>query len=448
MASVVETAPYADQRATGVYHQVDVPRNVVAFTADMAAFMVGTYFIPATTVLVGLAAQLTDDKTLIGAVGMAWPVSWFLPQLIAAQIVRGRRWQKPYLVVPSLLGRNAFLLIALWLLITQAQAPVLTIWVLIGGIALFNLCDALAGVAWFDMLSRALSPRVRARAVSVGQFVGAVLGVGAGIIVERVLSPQGLPFPQNYALIFGCTWVCMMLSLGLIALVRETPMDETESAHAQRQGFVRSLFEALRTDRLFVRVLVVRLLTGVELMAASFYLVFARDQLGLGNSATGIFNMALIIGGIVGIALFGWVADRFTALGVLRTAAFMQLLAPCIALAFVFVSADGIWQLVGLIAFVIVFALRGAIEHSLVIGVVGYLLDAAAERHRAMYVGALNTLGGIVALSPLLGGVWLDGLSATGQGELGYAVMFGGVALIAGTGAWLSLKLPRVSRQP
>ena len=40
---------------------IDLRRNVVAFTGDISTFMVGTYFIPATTVLVGLASQLTDD---------------------------------------------------------------------------------------------------------------------------------------------------------------------------------------------------------------------------------------------------------------------------------------------------------------------------------------------------------------------------------------------------
>lgn len=72
--------------------------------------------------LVGLASQLTEDKTLIGVVGMTWSVTWFLPQLVAAHLVRGKRWQKPYLIIPSLIGRNGLLLMALWLLITQAQA--------------------------------------------------------------------------------------------------------------------------------------------------------------------------------------------------------------------------------------------------------------------------------------------------------------------------------------
>ena len=422
---------------------LDAPRNALAFVGDIAAFMVGTYFIPPTTVLVGLASQLTEDKTLIGVVGMTWSVTWFLPQLVAAHLVRGKRWQKPYLIIPSLIGRNGLLLMALWLLITQAQAPLLTVWVLVGCLALFNVCDAVAGVAWFDMLSRALSSRVRARVVSIGQVVGGVLGIGAGLIVERVLQPDGLPFPQNYAFIFGCAWVAMAISLAIISLLRELPMTEAEHAHAQQVDLLSSLKVALRSDGIFRRVLVVRVLTGIELMAASFYLVFAKEQFGLGDAITGVVNIALIVGGIVGIAAFGWLAERFTALSVVRSAAAMQFAAPALALAFALLGPVlRASPAVVIAGFVIIFALRGAIEHSLMLGPVGYLLDNAPERHRAMYVGVINTLGGVVALSPLLGGAWLDALSASGQAPAGYAVMFALVAALAALGTWLSFRLP------
>ncbi|MDW8352024.1 MAG: hypothetical protein RML99_08945 [Anaerolineae bacterium] len=428
---------------------VDSRRNFLAFTGDMAAFMIGTYFIPATTVLVGLASQLTSDKTLIGVVGMTWSVTWFLPQLVAARIVRGKRWQKPYLVIPSLIGRNALLLIALWLLITQAQAPILTVWVLVGCLTIFNVCDALAGVAWFDMMSRALSPRIRARSVSIGQFVGGVCGIGVGLIVERVLQPGGLPFPQNYAFIFGCAWLCMALSLAIISLLQENPIAEAEHAHTRNSNFIASLKEAARSDAVFRRVMIVRLLTGIELMAASFYLVFAKDQLGLDDSATGIFNIALIVGGVVGIVLFGWLADRFTALSVVRAAAFMQCAAPALALIFALTTSPDNPPAHDLViaGFILIFALRGAIEHSLVLGPLGYLLDSAPERHRAMYIGAINTLSGIVALSPVVGGAWLDALAARGQSAAAYIAMFGFVAALAGGGVWLSFRLPPLRKQ-
>lgn len=68
----------------------DSRRNLVAFFGDMGAFNIGMYFMPTTTILVGLASLLTDDKALIGIVGLAWKASWYLPQLLAARLLHGR----------------------------------------------------------------------------------------------------------------------------------------------------------------------------------------------------------------------------------------------------------------------------------------------------------------------------------------------------------------------
>jgi hypothetical protein len=96
--------------------------------------------------------------------------------------------------------------------------------------------------------------------------------------------------------------------------------------------------------------------------------------------------------------------------------------------------------------FIAIFVMRGAIEHSLVLGMLGYLMDSAAQRHRAMYVGAINTLSGVVALTPLLGGAWIDLLSKSGHAQLAYITLFGFVAVCVATGLWLSFHLPRHGR--
>jgi len=72
------------------------------------------------------------------------------------------------------------------------------------------------------------------------------------------------------------------------------------------------------------------------------------------------------------------------------------------------------------------------------------LLDAAPERHRAMYVGAINTLSGVVALTPVLAGAWIDALSVRGQPALSYVVLFAVVIASVATGLWLSFRLPNL----
>src|SRR5690242_5114232 len=126
--------------------KLDTRRNIVAYTGDTMTFLTGMSFIPATTVLVGLASTLTNDKALIGVVAMSWSVASLIPQLVAARLVHGKRRQKPYIVLSSLIGRQTMLLFALWLLVSNAQPPLLTLGLLIAGIVIFNVFDSITGI--------------------------------------------------------------------------------------------------------------------------------------------------------------------------------------------------------------------------------------------------------------------------------------------------------------
>ena len=155
--------------ATSAQHPVDSRRNIAAYIFDISVFGAGMAFIPSATVIVGLAGQLTKDKSLVGLAGMAFAAAWFLPQLFAARLVRNRPRQMNFLLIPSLFARPMFLLIALWLVMTRAIDPLATFWIMIAAVTIFCVLDALAGVAWFDIMSRTLSPRIRSRQLSQWQ---------------------------------------------------------------------------------------------------------------------------------------------------------------------------------------------------------------------------------------------------------------------------------------
>lgn len=425
--------------------KVDSRRNLFAFTGDILFFVTATYFIPPTTVLVGLASKLTDDKILIGAIGTAWTAMWFLPQLLAAQWVRGKRRQKKFVAIPGIIGRQTFLLFAMWLWFTHAVQPLLTVWLLLAAIAIFNICDALSGVAWFDMLARALTPRSRGRVIVFAQMTASIVGIGAGLFIERVLSAEGLPFPQNFALVIFCAWVFMSISLLAFLTMDEVPMSASVIDHGDNVGLIDSLREVFTSNKLFRQVLLARVFTGFEAMAATFYLVFAKERLHLGDSAIGQFTLALTIGAIAGLILFGWLNERYGPRRVIHASTTFQLIAPGLALVVAAVPALAVQSpTLGMIIFIAVMAMRGAIEHSLVLGFVGYFMDAAPEQHRAMYVGTLNTVSGVVALAPVIGGVIIQELSGVSGNDLAYTVVFGITVVCVGAGWLLALRLPKL----
>jgi hypothetical protein len=137
---------------------LDLLRNKLAFGGDSMLWGFGIAFMPVGTVLTSLAAKLTDDKALVGTLSLTWYVAYLLPHLFAARLVHGKQRTKPYSVWPSLIGRPVILLYALWLVFTRAQDPQLTMWLLLGAIAIFLGFYALTSTAWFDMVGRAFTP--------------------------------------------------------------------------------------------------------------------------------------------------------------------------------------------------------------------------------------------------------------------------------------------------
>jgi MFS family permease len=428
-------------------YKLNSRRNFLAFSIDMLSFATGIAFIPATIVLVGLASHLTSDKTLLGVVAMTGSVAWFLPQIVAARIVHGKRHQKGYLVGASLIGRQAYLVMAIWLLVTQAQSPLLTVWLLIACIATFHMCDSLAGVAWFDMLSRALSPRVRARSVTIGNLIGLVGGIGSGVVVERVLSPAGLPFPTNYAVILLCAWAFFIISFVAILFIQETPMSATEHSQVAESHFIQDLREALRTDKTFQRLIIARLFTGIEAIAIAFYVIFLRERLQVSDATLGLLTIASVVGGIVGIVFFGWLGNRFGSRWVIWLSVMLQVMSPVLALAVAaFPAITQANPALGLYFFMAAFGIDNAVGQAGMLGFQSYPLDAAPERHRAMYIGVLNSVGGVVSLTPVLGGLLLDSLSSVTGSMAAYSIVFGIAAASVLIGLVFSLSLPKPTR--
>ncbi len=432
---------------------LDLRRNLFAFGGDAMFWSIGAYFIPLTTVITALAAELTDDKVLIGMLSLAWYVAYLLPQLFAARLVHGKLRTKPYSVIPSIIGRPVILLFAAWLFISRAQQPTLTVWLLIGMIAVLMIFDAFTTQAWFDMMGRALSPRVRARVITVNSLIGSVGGIGAGLVVAQVLASSQLPFPVNYALLFFLAWLFITFSLVSMLFIKERVSEALSTTQAHPSNFNAKLREAWRSDPAFRRMLITRLLTGVENMAAAFYVVFARERLGLPDSAIGVFTIAYVVGGIIGITLFGTLSERYGPRRAINAACTLQFIAPLIAFLIATfqptnfpTSQPNNLPTFAYLALIVVMAINGAVNRSTQVGFFSYAQDSAPEADRPIYVGAVSTIAGTASLLPVFGGVLIDTLLRSGFSSTAYPALFGIAVVIVGIGAWLSFGLPKTQR--
>src|SRR5262245_33374601 len=157
-------------------------RNWLAFFLDYVFFGLGITFASTSTTLPAFAATLTDNKILIGAVSSVWLGGWLLPQVLVANFLSNTPRKYPILIRAAAIGRPIFPLFTLWVLFGGTRLPTLTLFLFLFTLAFFMMWDAVAGLAWFDLLGKSLAPETRGRMIGIGQATIGIMSIGIGML--------------------------------------------------------------------------------------------------------------------------------------------------------------------------------------------------------------------------------------------------------------------------
>jgi MFS family permease len=403
-------------------------RNFMAFLGDYVGFGLALTFASSTTVLPDYISRLTDNEVVVGLFTAASSGAWLLPQLIFAQFLTNKRRKKPYVILGAVLGRPLYLAYALALWLGLLRSPQLVLLLFFAAQILFMGTDALAAVAWFDMLAKAIPEERRGRLIGVSQVVRGLLAFGAGLIIAALLGDSGPVFPQNYAVMIALAGGFLLLSLLSLTFVVE-PDEPVVEERVSWRDYMPLLLETLRQDRAFRRLLIVRLLAGFDGLALSFYILFATQQLGLAPQTVGLFTVVQTVGGILASVGLGVVSERAGSHRVVQTSTALGLTAPLVGLGLALLGIQDGALVTTVYAYV--FLAVGVVQSAIMLGLFNYVLELAPPTRRPTYIGLFNTIGGLLLVVPPLGGWLLHHTS--------YGVLFGitsGILVLAHLLSW------------
>ncbi|MCX2727923.1 MFS transporter [Thermomicrobium sp. 4228-Ro] len=375
--------------------------------ANGGLLLLGDALIHPVLVLAVFVDRLSESQVLVGLVPALSVSLWFLPQAVAAALVEGRRSQLPWAAWGGVVRALAIGLLAAILLAGSLGSDRQLLIAFFLCYAVYNLAAGFAFVPLVELSARAIPADRRGFFFSQRNFWGALLALLAGLVVQRALASGD----AGFTVLFATSFAALALAAYTTLWIAERP------APAQPRS-LRAWFHnvpAVLARRSVRRFLVFRSFLALSTIADPFFIVYAQHRLGLPAETAGTYLALSAIARVATNPLWGWVVSRWGNRQLLQVTAMLRLLMPLLAVTLgVLVRWDRFLSLIGdverfvFIAFSLVFLTYGAALSAQMLANFTAVLDLARPHERPTLVGVTNSVLGVVALVPMLGGLVVD----------------------------------------
>jgi len=409
-------------------------RNFTLGVLNGALFQFSSALVSPSLVLPLFLRYLTDSHLLVGLIPSIQQAGWFLPGLVVSRYIQHRPQKKIYYSAMAIVRTGSWGLLTIALFTLEGNRLLLLV-IFFSLLVVFSLSGGVGGISFMDIVGKAIPVTRRGAFFGSRNFFGGILAFIGGFLVKYALDQSGYPFPTNFGLLFTLSFLALSVALFLFTQVVEPVEPVHEGEVALLQQFRRAL-EIVENDARYRRFLFLRLCLVATQMATPFYILYARDRLGIPEGMVGLYISAMTVVSVGSNLVWSRISDRRSNKLLLQITSLLGLSIPLSALFIPHLS--GLFSLENLgYLFGIVFVLLGSHTAGAGIGNINFLLEISPAAERPIYLGFTNTLSGVALLASAVGGVIVE---VAGFGTLfSFTLAFYALAI----GLSLTLKDPR-----
>ena len=368
-----------------------------------------------------LISELTDSKIAIGLVPAIYSISFYLPQLFAANHTERLKRKLPFVMTHRRLGGALALFFRRLRRATSSPSQRADLSALLAVYLVIGLGAFGAGIAtpaWFTMIGKVLPVNRRGIFFGIADGLGTLMGMIGAYFVGIILDDLRLP-AELRGILFLAAAVFMGISWIGVSLNRE-PESPVVKEHIPLWRYFRRLPGILRHNHNFRRFLLSYSISRLSLMGTSFFIVYGNESFELTGADVGLLTAVLLGSQAVMQLALGWLGDR-------QGHKFNLMLFAFAAAASALVAAMAN-NMSGLIP---AFALLGTALAADRISHLNIVLEFALPEDQPTFIGLTNTLlAPVVFLAPIIGG-WAAGIGFDRLFELMMACgVIGGALLL------------------
>jgi MFS family permease len=400
-------------------------RNLIAVASWELVWGFGAAGIAAALVTAFLA-QLTDSKTIIGALALTQIAG--MPTLIIATYLNHKMKQKRLPVAAfHAIQVAAYLVVGLVTLTLDVSPAGLIALVFIAHVVIY-VSNGFAVPPTYELLAVAFGRRY-GTASGIQIFVNRASGVLGGLAAAAVLAT--FPFPTNFGLCFAVGGALLLVSNVAVMGMIEPEYPERPPPPPM-SVYLSNLARGLRGEGDYLAFLGVVALLALIAMAQGFYVVYALEQLGFDLAFSGIFAAIAFATNALGGLMCGPLGDVRGH----RALLFVALILHALSLCLIVVAQTQL-------AFYVALGLAGIATTGAAVATINLAVDFAPVGDKGTYAAVMRLATGIAtALSTLLGGILID--------AVGYLPVFAVAILFPLSGVVVTTRFrePRFRPQP
>ncbi len=297
------------QRRHNVQVRRHLLRNYIAHGLEGGLYIGGMRFVAAETVAPAMVASLGGPDWLTAAMPMIMVFGFVMPQLLMAHRIQAMNRHMPFVATIGAFQRLPLLVAGLVLLLADHYRTLA-----LAAVALAPLSSGLiAGLGvngWQELVAKTIPAARRSSLFASRNVLAAVIGLAAGVGVERVLSWRSGPigFGVLHLIAFGF----MAVSFAIFLRVREIPYPIPPRRRvptlAQNLRRMPGLIRGNAPFRNYL--LVIMSMAGIFIMMP-FLGIHALEVLDKPTQYLGILLLMHTTGSIIGNVLGGTLGDRF-----------------------------------------------------------------------------------------------------------------------------------------
>jgi len=285
--------------------QQNLSRNYVAHVLHGLLGQTGFRLVNAPTFLPAYVLLLSGSEFVVGLARAIQYLGMFLSPLIAANLIEHRRRVLPmgFLMGGAMrLQVLGLALAGLWLAPDKA-VPAICVFLFF-----FGFFMGMQGVIFNYLMSKVIPVKRRGRLLGLRNALAGVTAALVAYLGGEYLVGSNL-LGDGYAATFLLAFVLTSIGLGMLLLVREPQPPEVRPP-SQFLDRIRDLPALFREDRGYTYYFLCRALATMGRMATPFYIVYARDTIGLTGTNIGVLSTAFVAANSVSNLGWGLMADR------------------------------------------------------------------------------------------------------------------------------------------